>query len=183
LIMTQRELVLNAKQLRVAKPTKEDLKKISYSPIRIILDNVWDTFNIGSFFRLADAVAAEKIYLCGKTVTPPNPKIHRASIGTWRWVPWEHYPSAGRIIRELKKEGHFVVAGEQTEKSIPYTKLRIKKPIALVVGHETRGVSKETLREVDQTIELPLLGINKSLNVLVAASVILYHWIDQFKRN
>lgn len=172
---------LNAKQLRVSQPTIKDLKNIKRQPICIVLDNIQDTFNIGSFFRLADAVGIKKLYLCGKTVTPPNTKIHRASIGTWRWVPWEHHQSATETISRLKKEGYFIVATELTSKSVLYHKLKIKIPIALVVGSETHGVSKKVLEEVDKIVEIPMLGVNKSLNVLVAASVVLYHWIEVLK--
>jgi len=175
----KRGIVLNAKQLRKSQPKPEDLAKIKRSPIVIILDNIQDTFNIGSFFRLADAIAAEKVYLCGETVTPPNVKIHRASVGTWRWLPWEYHRSAAKLIKELKKKDYLTVAAEQTNNSISYTKLKLKTPVALVVGHESEGVSKEVLASVDQIIELPLLGINRSLNVLVAASVILYHWLQR----
>lgn len=170
---------LNAYQLRRSRPKPEELQKIKRLPIKIILDNIQDTYNIGSFFRLADAVAAEKVYLCGETVTPPNLKIHRASVGTWRWVPWEYHRFPEKLIKELKKEGCFVVAAEQNPKSILYTELKIKTPIALVVGHESKGVSPEVLKIVDQIVEIPLLGVNRSLNVLVAASIILYSWINQ----
>lgn len=170
---------LNAKQLRVSQPREIDLKQVARLPISLILDNVLDTFNIGSFFRLADAVSIQKIYLCGQTITPPNVKIHRSSIGTWQWLDWEHHYSTVDLVKKLKKEGCFVVAAEQSPTSLNYSGLKIKTPIALVVGHESNGISKEVLKEVDQTVEIPLLGVNKSLNVLVAASVILYDWVKQ----
>ena len=179
----QRKIVLNAKQLRVSRPAEKDIKTIKRQPISIILDNILDTFNIGSFFRLADAIAAEKLYLCGKTVTPPNIKIHRSSIGAWRWVPWEQHRSATEVIKKLNQQNYLTVAAEQTKNSIAYTKLKIKAPLALVIGNESRGVNKKILKEVDKVIELPLLGINKSLNVLVAASVILYHWLEKMERS
>lgn len=170
---------LNAKQLRIANPTQQDLKKVKRNPIILVLDNIIDTFNIGSFFRLADAIAAEKVYLCGKIVTPPNIKVHRASIGTWRWLPWEHHSSTPEVVKMLKKQGYLTVAAEQSRGSIPYTKFQPKFPIALVVGHETTGINKKVLREVNQILELPMFGVNKSLNVLVSASVILYHWMEK----
>jgi len=179
--MRSKKLKLNAKQLRQRGPKPGELDQIKRLPISIILDNIQDTFNIGSFFRLAEAIAAEKLYLCGETVTPPNIKIHRASVGTWRWLPWEYHPSPIQLIRKLKKKGYFVVAAEQTNQSIPYSQLKLKTPVALVVGHESQGVSPEVLAEMDQIVELPLCGVNKSLNVLVAASVILYHWLNQLE--
>jgi len=177
----KRKIVLNAKQLRVSNPTEEQVESINHQPIYIILDNVLDTFNIGSFFRLADAVAAEKIFLCGQTVTPPNIKIHRASIGTWRWVPWEHKRSTIKVIKDLKKQGVMTVAVELGKNSINYKKLKIKPPVALIVGHETTGISKPAIAAADKQIEIPMLGVNKSLNVLVAASVVVYDWIDKIK--
>ncbi len=67
--------------------------QIKRNPLVLVLDNVLDTYNIGSFFRLGDALGVQKIYLCGPVVTPPNIKIHRASIGTWKWVPGLQFES------------------------------------------------------------------------------------------
>lgn len=181
--VNENKISFNAKQLRVSAPSKKQLKMVKHQPIVIVLDNVWDTFNIGSFFRLADAVSAEKVYLCGETITPPNLKIHRAAVGTERWVDWEHHSSTVTVVKKLKQAGYFVVAAEQSPASIPYLKLKIKTPIAIIVGHETKGVSKEVLAIADKVVELPLLGVNKSLNVLVAASAILYHWLSKIGKN
>jgi len=167
--------------LRVSNPTKEQIGSINHQPIYIVLDNVLDTFNIGSFFRLADAIAAEKIFLCGQTVTPPNIKIHRASIGTWRWVPWEHKQSTTKVIKDLKKQGVMTVAVELGKNSINYKKLKIKTPIAIIVGHESFGISKEVVEMADKHVQIPMLGVNKSLNVLVAASVVVYDWINKIE--
>lgn len=172
---------LNAKQLRASQPTSEEIGKVKRLPISIVLDNLIDTFNIGSFFRLADAIAAEKIYLCGKMVTPPNVKIHRASIGTWRWTPWEHHHSTVKLVEALNKKGCLTVAAELAENSIPYQKIAVKTPIALVVGNETSGISKPVLAQVKKIVAVPMLGVNKSLNVLVAASAICYHWIAKME--
>ena len=75
-------LKLKAQELRTTVPNPEDLKKIKKNPIYIVLDNVMDTYNIGSIFRLADAVAAQKVILCGETETPPHTRIKKASINT-----------------------------------------------------------------------------------------------------
>lgn len=167
---------LNSHQLRKTRVGESSKKQklLRRHPFVLVLDNVLDTYNIGSFFRLADAIAAEKIYLCGPIVTPPNIKIDRASIGTWKWVPWEQKLSTIDCLRQLKKDGYHLVACEQTKNSLPYTKAKYKFPLALVLGSETNGVSPEALKMADQVIEIPLFGVNISLNVLVAASVISY---------
>ena len=96
---------LAAKELRVSQPTRSDLVKIKRREIYIICDNVLDTYNIGSIFRLADAVAAKCIYLCGQSETPPNSRIAKASIGTDKWVPWQYASTAVEAIENLRKSG------------------------------------------------------------------------------
>jgi tRNA G18 (ribose-2'-O)-methylase SpoU len=168
---------LNSHQIRKSKHKQASNlgQKIKKNPIILVLDNVLDTYNIGSFFRLADAIAAEKICLCGPVVTPPNIKIHRASIGTWKFVPWENYESTTDCLKKLKKEGYNIVICEQNSQSQPYNKTKIKTPIALVLGSEVKGVQKKVERMADYTLEIPMFGVNKSLNVLVAASIISYN--------
>ena len=63
---------MNSKELRKNKPVGDQEKIIKRNPIYLVLDNVIDTYNIGSMFRLADAIAAEKIYICGDTEYPPR---------------------------------------------------------------------------------------------------------------
>jgi 23S rRNA (guanosine2251-2'-O)-methyltransferase len=167
---------LNSHQIRASKigEFQKLQKEISRNPLVLVLDNVLDTYNIGSFFRLADALGAEKIYLCGPVVTPPNIKIHRASIGTWKWVPWQQFELTIDCIRQLQKDGYQIIACEQDKNSVNYLKAKYKTPVALIAGSEMYGVSKEVLKLVDQIVEIPMYGINISLNVLVATSVISF---------
>ena len=98
---------LGAAELRTTIPNPEELKKIKKNPICIILDNVMDTYNVGSIFRLADAVAAEKVILCGQTETPPHTRIKKASINTTEWMKWEYEPTAESAIKNLKFKTRF----------------------------------------------------------------------------
>lgn len=167
---------LNSHQIRASKVEKSQKlqKQIHRNPIVLVLDNVLDTYNIGSFFRLADALGAQKIYLCGPVVTPPNIKIHRASIGTWKWIPWEHCESTTDCLKKLKQDGYQIVACEQDKNSINHLKAKYQSPVALIAGSEMYGISKETLKMVDKIVEIPMYGINISLNVLVATSIISF---------
>jgi len=167
---------LNSHQLRKSRigESQEKQKQIKRNPIVLVLDNVLDTYNIGSFFRLADALGAEKIYLCGPVVTPPNLKIHRASIGTWKWVPWEHFNNTKDCLEKLKKEAYQIIACEQKENSINYQKAKYKFPLAIVAGSEMDGVGESVLKMCDQIVEIPMYGINISLNVLVATAIIAF---------
>jgi len=172
----------DSKYLRKNPPKVEDLKKIKRNPIYFVLDNVLDTYNIGSVFRLADAIAAEKVYICGDCDYPPSSRIHKAAVGTEEWVPWEKKDTALEVVEELKKKSIQIVSVEQDKRSIPYTLLssKIQTPIALVVGHETHGVSKEVLDSSDLIVELPMFGINKSINVWGSLAIISYKVLEDF---
>lgn len=171
------KIKLNSKQLRAHQGGEEN--QLIKNDIYFILDNVLDTFNVGSIFRLADAIAAKKIYLCEKTETPPNHKIKKASINTTHWVEWEYKPTTLDAINSLKQKikDIQIIAIEQSPKSILYTDFKYNLPLALIVGHETYGVSEEVLNECDSVVELPMFGVNISLNVMVSLSIVSYHVI------
>lgn len=170
---------LNAKELRVSEPTKKDLKKIKRRKIYIVCDNILDTYNIGSIFRLADAVAASCVYLCGETATPPYHRIAKAAVGTEKWVPWEKTSTVVEAVNRVKSQESKckVVAVEQSNRSVDYRKADLSEPVAFIVGHETSGVSKEALKLADQIIEIPMYGVNRSLNVMVSLAIVLFNII------
>jgi 23S rRNA (guanosine2251-2'-O)-methyltransferase len=174
---------LNARELRTQEPDSDIAKSIKKNPITIICDNVLDTYNIGAIFRLADAVAAEKVYLCGATETPPNPKIKKASVSTWKWVDWEYASNTASLIKNLKFKipNLKVIVVEQSKKSIPLASLKTTFPIAVVVGNETYGVTQDVVDLADVVVELPMYGINTSLNVMVSCGIVLYKLIEQMK--
>ncbi len=177
----QQMIKLNAKQLRKTPPTSEELKTIKRNPIYLVLDNVIDTYNIGSIFRLGDALAVEKIYICGIDAEyPPNSRIHKASVGTDEWVPWEKINKTSDAIKTLKEQGVQIIAVEQDARSVPYSILPsiVNFPVAIVVGHETEGVSKEVLDLADAIVELPQFGINKSFNVWGSAAVVAFKVVE-----
>jgi tRNA G18 (ribose-2'-O)-methylase SpoU len=171
---------LGAKDLRHTPPTSETFKTIKRNPIYLVLDNVIDTYNIGSLFRLSDAIAAEKIYICGSTEFPPNSRIHKAAVGTEEWVPWEKVDKTIDIIKKLKSDGVQIISVEQDPRSVPPPILstRISFPVAIVIGNETTGVSKDVLDSSDVIVELPMFGVNKSLNVWGTAAVVAYQVIE-----
>ncbi len=175
---------LNALQLRKGDH-QLDKSEIPRSEIYIILDDVLDTYNIGSVFRLADAVGAKKVYLCAGSETPPNHRIKKASINTTEIVDWEYFPTTMEAIKDLRSKIHDIqiVAVELAEGAVPYTDYEFKLPVALIVGHETNGVSTEVLRACDAVVELPMYGVNISLNVMVSLAIVLYEVLRQTKPN
>jgi len=169
---------LNAKQLRKTPPKEGELKAIKRNPIYLVADNVIDTYNVGSLFRLADAIAAEKLYLCGETEYPPCSKIHKAAVGTEEWVPWQKVKKVLLVLQVLKSQGVQIIAVEQSPKAISYKSLEVSFPCAIVVGNETDGITKEVLELADSIVELPMYGVNKSFNVWGSAAVIAYKVLE-----
>lgn len=171
---------LNSHQLRSLDPAaaqglKPTLKR---HPLVLVLDNILDTYNIGSFFRLADALGVQKLYLPPTSVTPPNLKIHRASIGTWKLVDWEQYENLEKLLQQLRKDSYTLYGIEQDPCSVSYEKINYQFPAALVLGSESLGISPETRRLCHHLVEIPQWGFNQSLNVLVAAAVVGYKILE-----
>ncbi len=148
-----------------------------------ILHNIRSLHNVGSIFRTADAAGVEKIYLCGITPTPLDKfgtvrqQVAKVSLGAEKSVPWERAASTSRVIDRLKKEGYKIFAVEQSKKSIPYHKATIpgNSRVALVVGHEVRGLSPAILKKADKILEIPMAGKKESLNVAVAFGIVVFH--------
>lgn len=171
---------LNSKQLRILENGEIDTTQIKRNEIYIILDDVLDTYNIGSVFRLADAVAAKKVILCRGSVTPPNHRIKKASINTTEIMDWEYFEDTKDAIKNLQETvpNIKIVAVELDEKSVPYDSFQYDLPIAVIVGHETTGVSEDVLALCDAIVQLPMYGINISLNVMVSLAIVLYQIIE-----
>ncbi len=172
---------LNSTKLRKTKSGELNNSLIKKNEIYIILDNVLDTYNVGAVFRLADAVAAKKIFLCGYTETPPNTRIKKSSINTTELTEWQHFDKTADAILSLKSEvsGLKVIAIELAPNSIPYTEANYSFPIALIIGNETHGISKDVLKLCDQIVELPMFGINVSLNTMVSLAIVLYKSLEK----
>lgn len=154
----------------------EDFKKVEKVPLTIVLDNVRSLHNIGSLFRTADAFRLEGIYLCGITATPPHREIHKTALGATDSVSWEYREETTEAINELKEKGYLVYAVEQAEGAIMLDRvtLSVKQKYALVFGHEIRGVDQQVLDLSDQCIEIPQYGTKHSLNISVAAGIVIW---------
>ena len=154
-------------------------KKIKRQPIYFILEDVLDTYNIGAFFRLAEAVAVNKLYLCGRTPTPPDGRIEKASVGSFKLVPWEYCEDVASVVKELRQlKQVMIVAVELHPKAVAYNKINYKFPLALVFGSENYGMKSETLQLADAITQVPMYGLNRALNVAVAAGIVAYHTLD-----
>lgn len=149
-------------------------------PLILVADNVRSAMNIGSFFRTADAFALKEIVLCGITAVPPNRDIAKTALGADLTVPFRYFNSPLEPIKMLKEQGYIIWGVEQTTYAEPLHKCKWDgTPIALVMGNEAEGISEELLPLLDKAIEIPQFGTKHSLNVSVAAGIVLWHFISQ----
>lgn len=139
-----------------------------------VLDSIRSLHNVGSIFRTADAAGIGKLFLCGMTGVPPRQEIRKAALGAEETVLWEYFKQTGDALAQLKKEGYFILALENTSTSTDYRRAAYQFPLALVVGHEYNGISPDILARCDAIVSLPMRGIKISLNVAVAFGVAAY---------
>lgn len=145
-----------------------------------MLHNVRSAHNVGSIFRTADAAGVTKIYLSGYTPTPldrfgrPQKEIAKTALGAEHSVSWEYAKSPARTIARLKKEGWKIVGVEQDARALDYRSLKIDGPALVMLGNEVRGMSKGLRDRCDALVEIPMRGAKESLNVSVAAGIVLF---------
>lgn len=153
----------------------EDFHHSVKNPVILILDNIRSMHNVGSVFRTADAFRADAIFLCGYTPRPPHRDIHKTALGATETVHWQYFSQATDAVKEAKARNYSVWAVEQTDASTPlYTYQPALNGTALVLGNEVEGVADSLLSLCDGSIEIPQWGMKHSLNVSVAAGIVLW---------
>ncbi|MCK5134424.1 MAG: RNA methyltransferase [Bacteroidales bacterium] len=171
--------LLNEELDRLTVGEYKESKKI---PVMVVLDNIRSQNNIGSVFRTADAFRMEGILLCGITATPPHREIHKTALGATESVNWEYREKTTDAILDLKKKGYQILAVEQVEGAeiLDQLVLSPEKKYALVFGHEVRGVDQKVVDLSDLCIEIPQFGTKHSLNISVAAGVVIWEVFKKF---
>jgi 23S rRNA (guanosine2251-2'-O)-methyltransferase len=151
-------------------------------PVSILLDNVRSMYNVGAFFRTADAAGVEKLYLCGITSHPPKSGIHKTALGAEDRVAWEHSWDAVAVARRLQAAGYELAAVETSLHAVDLFDWRPRFPVCLVFGHEVEGIEPELLSLCDTHVRIPMLGVKHSLNVATAGGVVAYELLRKFRR-
>lgn len=154
-----------------------EYKASDKQPIVVVLDHVRSLYNVGSVFRSSDAFRIEGVVLCGITARPPHPEIHKTALGAEESVSWRYYERTEEAVEWLKEQGYTVFAVEQCEGS---TMLQDFQPqpgrkYAVVLGNEVKGVQQQVVDMCDGCLEIPQFGTKHSLNVSVAAGIVLWH--------
>ena len=154
----------------------EEFRQSDKIPVIAVLENVRSAYNVGSVFRTADAFLLESIYICGYTAKPPHKEIRKTALGADESVDWKPFTNAQQAIETLKQQGYLVYAVEQTEKSITLHSFETPPSgkVAVIFGNEVTGVEQSTIELCDGTIEIPQLGMKHSLNISVAAGIVLW---------
>lgn len=154
----------------------DEFKRSGKLSIVVILDNVRSMHNVGSVFRTADAFLLEGIWLCGYTPRPPHRDIQKTALGATETVHWQYAETTAQAVSGLKAQGYRVWAVEQTVGSIPLQEFNpaVDEKVALIFGNEVEGVDHDALALCDGAVEIPQWGTKHSLNVSVAAGIVLW---------
>jgi 23S rRNA (guanosine2251-2'-O)-methyltransferase len=149
--------------------------------IDALLDNIRSAWNVGSIFRTSDGTGIHKIYICGISPTPENPKVRKTALGAEVNVPWEQSKNGVKTTNNLKSQGYKLWALEALPNAIPLFQVDISKdnfPLVLIVGNEVSGVDPGIIEVCDKVISIPMVGKKSSYNVAtafgIAASFLLY---------
>jgi tRNA G18 (ribose-2'-O)-methylase SpoU len=145
-------------------------------PLRLLAQDLRIAANVGSLFRLADALGLEHLHLCGDTPAPPDPRIRRSARSCERAVPWSHAADPLAVVRALRAEGWRIVSLELSSASVPLDRLEVApgERICLIVGAEDTGVPQALLAASDATVHIPMRGRNSSMNVATACAIAAY---------
>jgi len=151
----------------------------------VLLHNIRSSYNVGSIFRTADAAGISCIYISGYTPSPtdrfgrPQKEIAKTALGAQIIIPWEYHKNPAALISKLKKGGWTIVGVEQDARAQDYQKFVLKNHTLFIFGNEVRGLSKELRSKCDTLIEIPMHGKKESLNVSVAAGIILFSAVSR----
>ncbi|HAB54727.1 MAG: RNA methyltransferase [Ignavibacteria bacterium RIFOXYB2_FULL_35_12] len=149
--------------------------------LRVVLENIHDPHNVSAIFRTCDAVGIPKVSLI--YYLEKFPKIgKKSSASAFKWVEKEKFSSVSECFESLKKDGFTIYTSTISDDAIDLYKLNFKKKIAIVLGNEHRGVSNEAAKLADKKFKIPMFGMVQSLNVSVAAAIVLYEALRQRKK-
>ncbi len=142
----------------------------------ILLDSIRSMQNVWAILRNCDWAWFDKMIMTWTTPTPPRNDISKTSLWAENVIDWEYYEKPIDILKKLKKDWYKIWSVELDEKSIDYRELfDIKeKNIVLVMWNEISWVSSEILQISDKIVIIPMRWIKESLNVSVAAGIVMY---------
>jgi tRNA G18 (ribose-2'-O)-methylase SpoU len=163
-------------------PDKTNISLVPRNSIVLIADHIRSAFNIGAFFRTADAFSLENIYLTGYSPTPEHPAVKKTGLGSQDYIAWQHFDNTEDAIKKVKEEGYTLVALETTSNAENIYHAKLPEKMAILVGNERFGLNPQILKQVDQIIQIPMLGHKNSLNVATSFALLAYEWQRSHQR-
>lgn len=146
----------------------------------VILHNIRSAHNVGSIFRTADGAGVTKLFLVGYTPHPIDrfgrvqEEIKKTSLGATESVAWEAYETFDELAATLRSVCVAIVAIEQHERSQDYRTYTQQGDTAYILGNEVEGVPAPICEVADAVLEISMMGTKESLNVSVAAGIVLF---------
>jgi len=164
------------KNTELNRKSIDDFKKSKKTAAIVILDNIRSIHNVGSIFRTSDSFLIEKIIISGYTATPENERMKKTALGSSDSVDWEYSDDIIETIKKLKKKDVKIISIEQADESLKIEKFNpvTGTKYAFIFGNEVDGVSDDIINVSDEVIEIPQVGTKHSLNVSVAAGIVLW---------
>ena len=157
--------------MAVCHKQEEQLAKLNVAGKKFLLiDSVQDPGNIGTMIRTADAAGMDAVILGEGCADPYNPKVVRSTQGSLF-----HLPILKAPLDEFLNKINIPVYGTALEGGIPYQEVEPSNEFALLVGNEGQGVSKHLLAKTTKNLYIPIYGKSESLNVAIAASILMYY--------
>lgn len=150
---------------------------LSGNPFVLVIENVEKPGNLGAVIRTADAAGIDTVIFCDSNTDVYNPNIIRASLGCIFNISFAVSDSL-ETIKWLKNQNVNIVCTSLSG-NIPYHNMNYSKPIALVIGSETKGLDQIWLENADKTVFIPMFGQADSLNASVSAAILLYEVLRQ----
>ena len=162
--------------IEMHRMTVKEFKEARKLPLIVVLDNVRSLHNVGSVFRSCDAFRIKAVYLCGITAQPPSAEIHKTALGAEDSVDWFYFADATEAIAQLHSTGVTIYSVEQAEGAVALQDVELKQGerYAVVLGNEVKGVQQNVVDLCDGCIEIPQFGTKHSLNVSVAAGIVVW---------
>jgi 23S rRNA (guanosine2251-2'-O)-methyltransferase len=159
----------------------EPYDAIQHFPVTVLLDNLRSAFNVGSFFRTADAASIERLLLCGISSCPPHKGVLKTSLGAENTVPWEYEESAISAARRMRSRGYELAVIETGARSIDLFDWEPRFPVCVIFGNELDGVASDVLALCDTYVRIPMLGLKHSLNVSTAGGIVIYELLRKYR--
>jgi tRNA G18 (ribose-2'-O)-methylase SpoU len=154
---------------------------IQQLPVTVLLDNLRSAYNVGAFFRTADAVRVQQLILCGISATPEHSGVAKTALGAEATVKWEYRIDPGAAARDFASRGYELAVIETSVRSVDIFDWTPRFPVCLIFGNENDGVSDDVAELCDTHVRIPMLGFKHSLNVATAGGVVLYELLRKYR--